>query len=85
MGIDGSAKSYDMIRKGDPLVGVVAQDFGGWSKMIASAIDRIVVQKQDPKRVIPASRTFFVPYAWVDETNVPEQGKNVKFDFNGLD
>jgi ribose transport system substrate-binding protein len=82
MGIDGSAKSYDLIRKGDPLVAVVAQDFGGWSKATASAIKKILVEGKDPKAVIPASRTVFVPFKWVDSTNVPPPGQGVKFDMD---
>ena len=80
MGIDGSAKTYDLIRKGDPLVGVVAQDFGGWSRSTASAIKKILVEGKDPKTVIPASRTVFVPFKWVDGTNVPAPGQGVKFE-----
>jgi ABC-type sugar transport system substrate-binding protein len=85
MGIDGSARSYDMIRRGEPLVGVVAQDFGGWSSITAAAIQRIVVNKVPASRVIPVSKTFFVPYKWVDETNVPASGQMVKFEPVGLD
>lgn len=78
MGIDGSAKSYDLIRKGDPLVGVVAQDFGGWSRATGDAIKQILVEGKDRKSVIPASRTVFVPFKWVDGTNVPAPGQGIK-------
>jgi ABC-type sugar transport system substrate-binding protein len=85
MGIDGSAKSYDLIRKGDPLVGVISQDFGGWSTAIGSAIKKVVVEKKDPKKVIPESRTIYVPFQWVDESNVPAPGKSVKYKkYNGI-
>ncbi len=86
MGIDGSTKSYDIVRHGDPLVGVIAQNFGGWSTAIGSGIKKIVVEKQDPKKIIPASKTIFVPFQWVDASNVPGPGQGVKFPkYNGLD
>ena len=85
MGIDGSPKTYDLIRNGDPMVGVVAQDFFGWSRGIGSAIDKMVVEKMDPKRFIPASKTIFIPYKWIDETNVPAAGQSFKSNYAGLD
>jgi ribose transport system substrate-binding protein len=85
MGIDGSAKTYDLIRAGDPMVGVVAQDFFGWSRGIASAIEKMVVQKMDPMKFIPASKTIFIPYKWIDETNAPAPGQSFKSNYAGLD
>ncbi len=85
MGIDGSAKTYDLIRNGDPMVGVVAQDFFGWSRGIASAIDKMVVLGMDPRKFIPASKTIYVPYKWIDETNVPAPGQTFKSNYSGLD
>lgn len=74
MSIDGSEQTYDMIRKGMPFVGVIAQDFAGWARVMGDAIQAVVVEGKDPKTVVPPSRTVYVPYVWVDETNVPAPG-----------
>ncbi len=74
MSIDGSEQTYDMIRQGMPFVGVIAQDFGGWAKVMGNAIQAIVVEGKAAEDVVPMSRTVYVPYVWVDETNVPEPG-----------
>jgi ABC-type sugar transport system substrate-binding protein len=71
MGIDGSPKSFDLIRKGDPLVAVVAQDFYGWSDAIYSMINKMLVEGKPASAVVPASKTIFVPFKWIDATNVP--------------
>ncbi len=75
MSIDGSEQTYDMIRKGMPFVGVIAQNFGGWAAVMGDAIQAVVVEHKDPKNVVPASRTVYVPYVWVDATNVPAAGQ----------
>lgn len=75
MSIDGSEQTYDLIRRGEPFVGVVAQNFAGWSKVVGDAIQAVVVEGKNPKDVVPVSRTVYVPYVWVDATNVPPKGK----------
>jgi len=74
MSIDGTVQTYDMIRKGEPFVGVVAQNFEGWSKVTADAIDKIVVQGKPASSIVPESRIVYVPYKWIDSTNVPPAG-----------
>jgi len=76
MSIDGSEQTYDMMRKGMPFVGVIAQNFAGWAKVMGDAIQAVVVEGKDPKVVAPPSRTVYVPYVWVDSTNVPAEGKS---------
>lgn len=78
MSIDGSAQTYDLIRRGQPFVGVIAQDFRGWATAVGETIQAVVVEGKDPKAVIPASRTIYVPYKWVDESNVPAKGEEDK-------
>jgi len=75
MSIDGSAQTYDLIRRGQPFVGVIAQDFSGWATEVGKLIQAIVVEGKDPKTVVPASRTIYVPYVWVDAANVPAKGQ----------
>ncbi len=70
MGIDGSKKSFDLIAAGDPLVGVVAQDFAGWSKETAKAVQKELMTNEPRINFVPASKTVYVPYKWVDATNV---------------
>ena len=84
MAIDGSEQTYDLIRKGDPFVGVIAQNFAGWSEVDGDAIQAVVVEGKDPKDVVPPSRTVYVPYKWIDATNVPAKGESVVFDYKGL-
>lgn len=85
MSIDGSQQTYDLIRRGEPFVGVIAQDFAGWSEVVGDAIRMIVVEGKDPKEIIPENRTIYVPYEWIDKSNVPPEGENVNFTFTGLD
>lgn len=75
MSIDGSAQTYDLIRRGQPFVGVIAQDFGGWATALGEVIQAVVVEGKNPKDVVPASRTMYVPYKWVDASNVPAKGQ----------
>ena len=84
MAIDGSEQTYDLIRRGDPFVGVIAQNFAGWSEVDGDAILAVVVEGKDPKDVVPPSRTVYVPYKWVDATNVPAKGEGVEFNYIGL-
>jgi ribose transport system substrate-binding protein len=84
MSIDGSDQTYDLIRRGDPFVGVIAQNFSGWSEVVGDAIKAIVVEGRDPEEVVPVSRTVYVPYKWVDSTNVPAKGEGVEFGYEGL-
>ncbi|MBN2394876.1 MAG: sugar ABC transporter substrate-binding protein [Candidatus Atribacteria bacterium] len=84
MSIDGSEQTYDLIRKGDPFVGVIAQNFYGWSEVVGDAIKAIVVEGKDPASVIPVSKTVYVPYKWIDSTNVPAEGEGVEFGYEGL-
>lgn len=84
MSIDGSEQTYDLIRRGDPFVAVIAQNFAGWSEVDGDAIQAIVVEGKDPAEVIPVSRTVYVPYVWIDSTNVPAPGETVEFDYEGL-
>lgn len=84
MSIDGSEQTYDMIRKGQPFVGVIAQNFAGWSEVVGDAIQAVVVEGKDPSTVIPVTKTVYVPYKWIDETNVPAPGESVQFDYEGL-
>lgn len=84
MAIDGSEQTYDLIRRGDPFVGVIAQNFAGWSEVDGDAIQAVVVEGKDPKDVVPASKTVYVPYVWIDATNVPEKGESVPFNYIGL-
>jgi len=72
MGIDGSKKSYDIIDAGEPLVGVVSQDFAGWSVATAKAIQKELMTDEPRSNFIPPSRTVYVPFKWVDSTNVSE-------------
>lgn len=83
--IDGSQQTYDLIRKGEPFIGVIAQDFAGWSEVVGDAIKMIVVEGKDPKDIVPPSRTIYLPYKWIDATNVPAEGETVQFDSTGLD
>jgi ABC-type sugar transport system substrate-binding protein len=82
--IDGSEQTYDLIRRGDPFIGVIAQNFAGWSEVDGDAIQLIVIEGKDPKEVLPLSRTIYVPYKWIDETNVPKKGEGVDFNYQGL-
>ena len=82
--IDGSEQTYDLIRRGEPFVGVVAQNFAGWSEVDGDAIQAVVVEGKDPKDVVPLSRTVYVPFMWIDSTNVPEKGEGVDFNYIGL-
>jgi ABC-type sugar transport system substrate-binding protein len=84
MSIDGSEQTYDLIRRGDPFVGVIAQNFAGWSEVDGDAIQAVVVEGKDPKDVVPPSRTVYVPYKWVDATNVPKKGEGIEFNYIGL-
>jgi len=84
MSIDGSEQTYDLMRRGDPFVGVIAQNFAGWSEVDGDAIQAVVVEGKDPKDVVPPSRTVYVPYKWVDATNVPEKGEGIDFNYIGL-
>jgi ribose transport system substrate-binding protein len=84
MSIDGSDQTYDLIRRGDPFVGVIAQNFYGWSIVVGDAIKAVVVEGKDPAEVLPASKTVYVPYKWIDATNVPAQGEGVDFGYEGL-
>jgi len=84
MSIDGSDQTYDLIRRGDPFVAVIAQNFAGWSEVVGDAIQAVVVEGRDPAEVVPVSRTVYVPYKWIDSTNVPAQGETVEFDYEGL-
>ena len=70
MGIDGSKKSFDLIAAGNPLVGVVAQDFGGWSKETAKAVQKELMTEEPRSSFIPPTKTIYIPYKWVDSTNV---------------
>jgi ribose transport system substrate-binding protein len=72
MGIDGSPKSFDLIKAGEPLVGVVAQDFPGWSLATAEAVRKELMTDEPRESFIPPSRTIYIPYKWVDETNVAD-------------
>jgi ABC-type sugar transport system substrate-binding protein len=78
MSIDGSEQTYDLIRKGSPFVGVIAQNFAGWAKGIGDAIQAVVVEGKSPKSVVSPSRTIYTPYVWVDATNVPAKGQGDK-------
>jgi ABC-type sugar transport system substrate-binding protein len=84
MAIDGSEQTYDLMRKGDPFVGVIAQNFAGWSEVDGDAIQAVVVEGKDPKDVVPPSKTVYVPYMWIDATNVPAKGEGVDFNYIGL-
>jgi ABC-type sugar transport system substrate-binding protein len=84
MSIDGSDQTYDLIRRGDPFVGVIAQNFAGWSEVDGDAIQAIVVEGKDLAEVVPQSKTVYVPYKWIDITNVPAEGESVEFDYEGL-
>ncbi|HDK26068.1 MAG TPA: hypothetical protein ENG48_03100, partial [Candidatus Atribacteria bacterium] len=84
MSIDGSEQTYDLMRRGDPFVGVIAQNFAGWSEVDGDAIQAVVVEGKDPKDVVPPSRTVYVPYKWVDATNVPKKGEGIEFNYIGL-
>ena len=84
MSIDGSEQTYDLMRKGDPFVGVIAQNFAGWSEVVGDAIKAVVVEGKDPASVVPESRTVYVPYKWIDITNVPAKGEGVDFGYEGL-
>jgi len=84
MSIDGSDQTYDLIRRGDPFVAVIAQNFSGWSEVVGDAIQAVVVEGKDPADVVPVSRTVYVPYKWIDSTNVPEKGEGVEFGYEGL-
>lgn len=75
MSIDGSEHTYDLIRRGEPFVGVIAQDFWGWGITMGETIKAVVVEGQDPKNVVPPSRTIYLPYYWVDASNVPPKGE----------
>ena len=74
MSIDGTDKAYDIMRRGGPFVGVVAQDFGGWATTTADIIDKVVVQGLSKDDVVPESRVIYIPYKWIDSTNVPPEG-----------
>ena len=74
MAIDGTTQTYDMIRNGEPFMGVVAQNFGGWATKTVELIDDIMVQGKSAEKVVPSSRTIYVPYKWIDGSNVPPQG-----------
>jgi ribose transport system substrate-binding protein len=74
MSIDGTVQTYDMIRKGEPFVGVVAQSFGGWATTTVDLIDAILVQGKSAASVVPESRTIYIPHKWIDNTNVPPVG-----------
>ena len=74
MSIDGTIQTYDMIRNGEPFVGVVAQSFGGWASKTAELIDDILVQGKSAESVVPPSRTIYIPHKWIDGTNVPPSG-----------
>lgn len=84
MSIDGSDQTYDLIRRGDPFVGVIAQHFYGWSIVVGDAIKAVLVEGKDPAEVLPTSKTVYVPYKWIDATNVPEPGKGVEFEFKSI-
>ena len=84
MSIDGVSKTINMIREGSPIVGVVAQDFGGWVETLGQAIDKAVVQGEDPESFVPESRTIYVPHKWIDSTNVPEEGEEINFSYEGM-
>jgi ribose transport system substrate-binding protein len=79
IGIDGSEQSYDLIRRGTPFVGTVAQDFAGWSRMVVDFIDKIVVEGKDPDKVVPTTKIVYTPYKFIDESNVPAAGESVIF------
>lgn len=74
MSIDGTVQTYDMIRKGDPFIGVTAQSFGGWAKKTVEIIDDILVQGKAVDSVVPPSKVIYVSHKWIDGTNVPPQG-----------
>jgi len=84
MSIDGSDQTYDLIRRGDPFVAVIAQNFAGWSEVVGDAIKATVVEGKDPATVIPVSRTVYFPYKWIYITNVPAKGESVDFAYEGL-
>ena len=79
MGIDGSEQSYDLIRRGTPFVGTVAQDFAGWSRIVVDIIKKVVVEGKDPSEVIPVSKIAYCPFKFIDESNVPAKGESVDF------
>ncbi len=85
MGIDGSEQSYDLIRRGEPFVGTVAQNFAGWSKAIGDAITRIVINGEKAEHVIPKGKVIYVPFRFIDESNVPAKGQGVDFNYKGLE
>lgn len=74
MSIDGTTQTYDMIRNGEPFIGVAAQNFGGWAVKTAELIDSIVVQGMPAESVVPDSKVIYIPHKWIDKTNVPPVG-----------
>ena len=79
MSVDGVEETLNMIRNDEPFVGVVAQDFGAWVEVVGQAIEKVVINDEDPDEFIPDTRTIYVPHTWIDSSNVPEPGETVKF------
>lgn len=85
MSIDGVEQTYNMMRNGEPFSGVIAQNFPGWMKVIGQSIERVVEDGEDPEEFIPETRTIYVPHKWISENNIPEEGEQPDFNFEGLE